>query len=59
MTNFSPHYVESDLAPSGEWISVIPMSPNLPSDWTIHDQIAYALDRFDRIPDFGLDGNVR
>jgi hypothetical protein len=59
VTNFSPHYVESDLAPSGEWLCVIPLFSAFPVDMAIHDQIHYALDRFDRIPDFGFDGTVR
>ena len=58
VTNFAPHYQGDDLASPGEWFCALPIFTVAPLDLDI-GIVGYALDRYDRVPEIGLDGEVR
>jgi hypothetical protein len=59
VTNFSPHY-EGDAQPrGGEWLCVAPTDAKTPPSFRTFEELNYALDRLEKVPDVGADGKVR
>jgi hypothetical protein len=58
VTNFSPQYEGAARARGGEWLSVRPKYASSIPNVGLTDQIDYALDRFDKVPEIGVDGAV-
>ncbi|MEK6328773.1 MAG: hypothetical protein AABM66_14795 [Actinomycetota bacterium] len=59
VTNFAPHYQGDDLASPGEWFCALPIYTVAPLGLDFLGMVGYALDRYDRVPEIGLDGEVR
>lgn len=59
VTNFAPHYQGDDLALPGEWLCVLPQYTVEPLSFEFLRAIGHALDHFDRVPEIGMDGEIR
>ncbi|MEA2412104.1 MAG: hypothetical protein QOC77_2665, partial [Thermoleophilaceae bacterium] len=47
------------LAAPGEWFCALPIYTVVPLDQNFLGMLGYALDRYDRVPEIGLDGEIR
>ena len=58
VTNSSPQYDGDQLALPGEWLSVRPLFVAKPAATDLTAVIDYALDRTDKVPELGIDGEI-
>jgi SEC-C motif-containing protein len=58
VTNFSPQYNGTDLALPGEWLSIRPLFVETAPAFDLAGMLDYALDRYDRVPEIGLGGEI-
>lgn len=56
VTNFSPQYDGLQVALGGEWLEVRPRFASTLFDVDLFGAIEYALDRFGKVPEIGIDG---
>jgi hypothetical protein len=58
VTNFSPQYDGEHVALGGEWLEVMPRFASTPFDVDLFGAIEYALERFDKVPEISVDGEL-
>ena len=58
VTNFSPQYEGDQIALPGEWLGVFPSFVVAPVISDLTASVVYALDRYDKVPEIGLDGEI-
>lgn len=58
VTNFSPQYDGEHMALGGEWLEVRPRFASTLFDVDLFGAIEYALDRFEKVPEIGIDGEL-
>lgn len=59
VTNFAPHYAGDDIAQAGDWAAVVPLFARQPLSFELTGPLENALNNYHRVPEIGLDGELR